>query len=84
MPYMGGMAGMKGRLRREGTDVYLRLIPVVVQKPTQHCEAIILQLKKKENLNFKPTSEIMYLAVKHVKKTSYNDIQVLHYLNTKT
>ena len=26
----------------------------------------------------------MYLAVKHVKKTSYNDIQVLHYLNTKT
>ena len=52
MPYMGGMAGMRGRLRREGTDVYLRLIPVVVQKPTQHCEAIIIQLKKKREFEF--------------------------------
>ena len=59
---------MRGRLHREGTDVYFRLIHVAIQqKPTQHCEAIILQLKKKKNLNFK-TSEIMYLAVKHVQK----------------
>ena len=36
-----------GRLKREGTYVHLRLIHIVVwQKPTQHCKAIILQLKK--------------------------------------
>ena len=38
---------------REGTSVYLRLILVAVwQKPTLHCETIILQLKierKKKN-----------------------------------
>ena len=35
-----------GRLKREGTCVYLRLIHVDVrQKPTQYCKAIILQLK---------------------------------------
>ena len=34
------------RLKREGTYVYLWLIYLVVQKkPTQHCKAIILQLK---------------------------------------
>ena len=39
---------MRGRLQREGTDVYLRLIHVAIQqKPTQHCEAIILQFKRK-------------------------------------
>ena len=38
---------VRGRLKREGTDVYLWLIPVVWQKPTQHCKAIILQLKIK-------------------------------------
>ena len=37
---------VEGRLRREGTYVYLRLIHVDVwQKPTQYCEMIILQLK---------------------------------------
>ena len=37
---------MGGRLRREGTYVYLWLIHVDVwQKPSQHCKAIILQLK---------------------------------------
>ena len=35
-----------GRLKREGTYVYLWLIHVDVwQKPTQHCISIILQLK---------------------------------------
>ena len=38
---------MGGRLQREWIQVYLWLIHVVVrQKPTQHCKAIILQLKK--------------------------------------
>ena len=39
---------MGGRLRREGTYVYLWLIHVDVwQKPTQYCIVIILQFKKK-------------------------------------
>ena len=41
---MGGVVG--GRLKRQGICVYLWLIHVVVQwKLTQHCGAIILQLK---------------------------------------
>ena len=40
-----------GRLKRQGTYVYLRLIHVVAwQKPTQYCKAINLQLKKKETV----------------------------------
>ena len=40
--------GMGRRLRREGIYVYLRLIHIVLwQKPTQHCRAIIFQLKVK-------------------------------------
>ena len=39
-----------GRFKRERMSVYLQLIHVVVwQKPTQHCKATILQLKKKKN-----------------------------------
>ena len=35
-----------GRFKREGTHVYLWLIHVDTwQKPTEHCKAIILQLK---------------------------------------
>ena len=35
-----------GRFKREGTYAYLQLIHVDVwQKPTQYCNAIILQLK---------------------------------------
>ena len=38
--------GLGGRLRRKGIYVYLQLIHIVVQqKPTQHCRAIIFQLK---------------------------------------
>ena len=46
---------MEGRFKREGLYVYLWLIHVHVwQKPTQHCKAIILQLKiKKKNLRQK-------------------------------
>ena len=40
--------------KREGTYVYLWLIHVDVwQKPTQHCKAIILQLKILKNTLFK-------------------------------
>jgi len=36
-----------GRLTRAGIYVYLQLIHIVVwQKPTQHCEAVMLQFKK--------------------------------------
>ena len=43
----GGMEWeVGGSFKREGTYVYLWLIHTVVrQKPTQHCKAIILQLK---------------------------------------
>ena len=42
--------GWGGRLKREGTYVYIQQIYVVVrQKLTQHCKAIILQLKKKKS-----------------------------------
>jgi len=35
-----------GRFKKEATYVYLWLILVAVwQKPTQHCKAIVLQLK---------------------------------------
>ena len=38
-----------GRLKRERIHVHLWLIHIVAQqKPTQHCKAIILQLKKKK------------------------------------
>ena len=41
---------VRGRIRREGIYVYLRLIHVDVwQKPIQYCKAIILQLKTKQN-----------------------------------
>ena len=43
----GGMGMAVGeKFKRKGTHVYLWLIHVVWQKPTQHCEAIILQFKK--------------------------------------
>ena len=41
-----GWDGVEGRFKREGIYIYLWLIHVDVwQKPTQYCEAIILQLK---------------------------------------
>ena len=40
--------GVGGRLKREGTYVYLWLIHVVLrQKPTQYCKATTFQLKIK-------------------------------------
>ena len=39
--------GVGGRLTRKGIYVYLQLIyDAIQQKTTQHCKAIILQLKK--------------------------------------
>ena len=44
----GGWA--QGRSKREGTHVYIKPIHFIVQqKLTQHCKAIILQLKKKSH-----------------------------------
>ena len=34
--------GWGGKHKRKGKHVYLWLIPVIWQKPTQHCKAIIL------------------------------------------
>ena len=49
--------GMEESLKGEGTRVYLWLIHVIVrQKPTQHCKAIILQLK----INFKKDSDFCF------------------------
>ena len=47
--WRGGMAGEGGRPKREVMYVYLWMIHAIVwQKPTQHCKAIIRQLKKKK------------------------------------
>ena len=41
-----GWDGVGGRLKRDGTDVYLQLIRVAVwEKSTQRCKGITLQLK---------------------------------------
>ena len=46
--------GGGGRFKKETTYVYIWLIHVVVwQKPTQHCKAIILQLKLNKLLKIK-------------------------------
>ena len=39
--------GVGERFKREGIYVYFWLTPVVWQKLSQHCKAIILQLKLK-------------------------------------
>ena len=47
-----------GRLGREGVDIYLQLIHVVVQqKLAQHCKAVILQLKIKKIYYTPPKKE---------------------------
>ena len=49
----GGKRVVGGRLKREGIDVYTQTIDFVVeQKLTQHCKAIILQLKEKKKSLF--------------------------------
>ena len=51
MTYRGGMGvGVRGRLKREeGIYVCIELIPTAVQqKLTQHCNAPILQFKKRK------------------------------------
>ena len=54
---MGRAVG--GRFKREGTYVYLWLIHVDVwRKPTQHCKASVLQLKK--NFFLKPEVRILH------------------------
>ena len=50
-----GWDGVGGRFKRVGTYVCLWLIHVGVwQKPTQHCTAIILPLKIKEQNTHNP------------------------------
>ena len=52
--------GVEGRFKREGTYVCLWLIHVdVLQKPTQYCKAIILQLKIKRKKSWS-LSDIKY------------------------
>ena len=49
------VSGVGGRLQREGIYVYIELIHFVVQQElTQHCKAIILQLKKKKKRSDSP------------------------------
>ena len=67
----GGMERwMGGRFKREGTYAYLWLIHVDVwQKPTQHCNAIILQIKM--NIFFKvplKLTEKIYLGINLTKE----------------
>ena len=45
-----GWGGVGGTFKRQGIYVYLWLIHIVWQKPTQRCKAVILQLKKIINL----------------------------------
>jgi len=41
------------RFKREGINIYLKLIHFTVQqKLTQYCKAIILELKKKEHIKY--------------------------------
>ena len=55
--------GMGGRLRREGTYIYLWLIHVVMwQRPIQYHKAIILQL----NINFKISGRILRKAIAQI------------------
>ena len=44
---LGWDGGLGGRLRRKGVYVFIQLIHVMQQKPTQHCKATTLQLKIK-------------------------------------
>ena len=51
---------MGGRFKKEGTYVYLWLIHVDVwQKATQHCKAIILQLKTNK------LKKLLYIYFEH-------------------
>ena len=54
-----GGVGVGGKLKREGTYVYLWLIHVDEwQKPTQHCKAIIHQLKVNYKKNHLPRKKV--------------------------
>ena len=62
---------MEGRFKGEGTYVYLWLIQADVwQKPTQHCKAVVLQLKtnKKEKNNYISTKS-KYNGIIDLKKS---------------
>ena len=65
-----------GRFRREETCGYLWLIHVVVwQRPTQHCTAIILQLKI--NSFLKKIFIFLQIPVPSSKLTLKKEVQVL-------
>ena len=63
--------GWEGEAQEEGTCVYLQLILVIVQQRlTQHCHAIILQLKKERHTHHVQVSGIpcpAYLLCHHQK-----------------
>ena len=54
MTWMGGYVEGEGIFKKKGTYVYIWPIHTVIwQKPTQHCEAIIIQLKINFNKGIK-------------------------------
>ena len=60
-----------GSLKREGINVYMELILVVVQqKPTQHCKAIVIQLKinekKKKDYHLELKGELKIAVTEHM------------------
>ena len=65
---------MRGRLKREGIYLYLQLIHIAVQqKLTQHCKAIILQLKinLKINKKLKNTGTHVNTDVPQIQETKF-------------
>ena len=52
---LGGWdGGGVGRRSERGDMVYIQLIHFIIQqKPTQHCKAIIFQLKKKKRMRLR-------------------------------
>jgi hypothetical protein len=61
---------VRGRFKKKGTYVYLLLIHVAVwQKPTQHCKAIIFQLKTdKFKRQFKKSLFTLAQKIKYLEK----------------
>ena len=59
-----------GSLKREGINVYMELILVVVQqKPTQHCKAIVIQLKineKKKDYHLELKGDLKIAVTEHM------------------
>ena len=62
----GEMGSVGGRLEKEGIYIYLWLIHVVQQKPTQHYKAIILQFKKNTKIKVFHLSNFFLICMKNI------------------